>query len=247
MNRDKRILLVTDVTGPGGVDVVLHNQARFGREWGWQVKVLLDSQPGSDRLYRQLVQDGIPAERADLYHGAFAEAGIRAVTRQVIDDCAPRVIHVHCGSPRSALFCREVALASGIPLIFTEHYVHPELSFTPSMHERVVRLYRQAFAVISVCPDNYRLLTGPFNLPAARITVIANTVPPRKGSVPGVSFDNGKESFRAVTVGRLARQKGIDILVESIRLLPPTIRERIFFTVIGDGEERQELARLVAA
>lgn len=42
-------------------------------------------------------------------------------------------------------------------------------------------------------------------------------------------------------VGRVVRQKGLDVLLEALATLPPSLRDRLSVTIVGDGPARAEL------
>jgi len=61
-----------------------------------------------------------------------------------------------------------------------------------------------------------------------------------KAALPG-GFDDDFDGIRIVTVARLHRQKGLDILLHAIAMLDKNIR----LYIIGEGEERAKLRRLI--
>ena len=48
-----------------------------------------------------------------------------------------------------------------------------------------------------------------------------------------------------ISVGRLDRQKGFDVLIEAVSLLDP-LPDDVYFLIVGDGPESESLSRLVA-
>ncbi len=78
-------------------------------------------------------------------------------------------------------------------------------------------------------------------IPRSRIEVIPNPVTPPPPGEPRLRplLGLGRETFLAGTVGRLHRQKGVDVLLRAWALLPP--EGRPVLAVVGDGPERAAL------
>ena len=151
---------------------------------------------------------------------------------------------MQCGSPRSAVFVRELIVQASIPLIFTENYVAASLSVSEERLRRIRRLYRNAYAVISVCEENRALLRRRFGLYSARHVVIRYGVhAPRRPRERG----RKRPYVRALTVARLTSQKGIDVLIRAVAALGQEVRRKFRFTVAGDGELESSLKALAAA
>src|SRR4051812_14448269 len=117
-----RTLIITDVTGPGGVGTHIGQLALEGERRDWDVSVLMDDGKEVDDMARSLRRQGVVVERGKLYHGYHSEQVIRNTVVDAFRRRSPEVVHVQCGSPRSAVFPREVAAQASIPLIFTENY-----------------------------------------------------------------------------------------------------------------------------
>src|SRR5688572_982077 len=109
--------MITDVTLPGGVFTHMDQLASQGRDEGWNVSVLLDDGGGSDSsaaLFRRL---GLTVERGPLARKIHPEQTIREIVLKAFGSNCPDVVHIHCGSPRSALVPREMTVMSSLPLI----------------------------------------------------------------------------------------------------------------------------------
>ncbi|WP_143521853.1 glycosyltransferase, partial [Pseudomonas sp. 2995-3] len=72
----------------------------------------------------------------------------------------------------------------------------------------------------------------------ALINVIPNGV--EKIKVNKVKNERGELTL--LLVGRLSYQKGIDILLEGISLLPDMSKSKIKLNIVGEGELREELS-----
>jgi glycosyltransferase involved in cell wall biosynthesis len=63
-------------------------------------------------------------------------------------------------------------------------------------------------------------------------------------NIDNIRAKYGKNKIILVTVARLIRWKGIDMTIEAINGLPNTIKDKIIFLILGDGEERKNLEKI---
>ena len=235
------VLFITDVTGPGGVGTHMCQLASAGLKAGWDVAVLMDDLPATDGMADLLRQVGIPVHRAGLYRAFNTEQEIRSAVLSAIDEVQPDVIHVHCGSPRSAVVPRELALEASIPLIVAEHYVSADIEIAEDQLERIRTIYRQAYAVIANCEENRIVLQENFGLHAKRQVIIRYGVDlSAQESRPEAT----PAKLKVITTARLVHRKGIDVLIRAVAALPHEIRDRVTFTLVGDGEEETQLKQM---
>lgn len=75
--------------------------------------------------------------------------------------------------------------------------------------------------------------------PDQPIAIIPNGVDAARFSPADARSDGDRLSL--LFVGRVVRQKGLDVLFEALASLPPALRERIGLTIVGDGPARPEL------
>jgi glycosyltransferase involved in cell wall biosynthesis len=54
-------------------------------------------------------------------------------------------------------------------------------------------------------------------------------------------FGIGERRFHALTVARCHPQKGLDVLIEAVAMLPANKRRQIHFAIAGDGPDRSDL------
>src|SRR5262249_8389349 len=47
--------------------------------------------------------------------------------------------------------------------------------------------------------------------------------------------------------GKLSHRKGVDLVVDAVRALPPALRDRTVVVFLGDGDERERLTSMAAA
>lgn len=244
----KRALLLTDVTAPGGVDTYVCGLYETATRLGWEVTVAIDEHPGSDRLADMLNALSAPLLRAPFYHREHDESTRERATRQAIEVARADLVHAVCGAPWTTVLPRETALACGLPLIFTEQYVAPDIYFAPELIDRIRAIYQKAHTVIAVSKNNQRLLTETYGLRGNLVVIpnpasaepIAQYSDSRRREILK-NLDLPERRWQALTVARCVPQKGIDILIEAIALLPDEKRRLIHFAVAGDGPDLGDL------
>jgi glycosyltransferase involved in cell wall biosynthesis len=239
--KQPRALIITDVTMPGGVTTHIGQLARVARARGWHVSVLMDQGSGTDSMADSLRRLGVPVCRGSLYHGHYSDEEIRRAVHAAFERDKPHVVHVQCGSPRSAVLPRELAIEASLPLVVTENYVTANYDIADDTLRRIRGVYRRSFAVISVCDENRSLLRERFGLYADRHVVVRYGVvlPPERVWSPRKS-----RRYRAICVARLTRQKGVEVLVRAVAELPPDLHAGLHFTLVGGGELEGQLKQL---
>jgi glycosyltransferase involved in cell wall biosynthesis len=211
-----------------------------------------------------------PDPALDAWVGRIADAGVE-VTR--LSPTGPRgflhllrlvrwasVVHLTLASRvgsyqvAAALACR----AGRRPLVCV-HQLAREADDFGSLSRRFRALalgavYGCARGHIAVSAEGRRLLPGRAGLDAARVVQISNGVDLDRFS-PADPADRGGLRRRLLgddagvvccTVARLSRQKGLDVLIQAAARLRDADPRPPRFRVIGDGELREELQRLVA-
>ncbi|MCC6159902.1 MAG: glycosyltransferase [Deltaproteobacteria bacterium] len=248
----RNALIITDVTAPGGVDTYVADLCVAARERGWSPWLFMDDGEGSDALAKRIEVLGIPLMRRGLYHRAHDESARRESTREALAWATPQVAHAACGAPWTTVVPREVVLDANLPLVFVEQYVAEGFTFERELHARIRALYRRADAVIAVSEHNAALLRGYGFDATDRLHVIPNSVSPFGGAPMTrgeaiMRFGLPEKELHAVCVARLHRQKGIDVLIEALARVDPSVRARLHVTVLGDGPDRDALVELAAA
>ena len=239
---DRRALLITDVTGPGGVGTHICQLTSIAQTQGWKLTILMDDARSLDIMADSFRRLNVPVIRRGLYTAFNDEQVIRQSVLSAFKVYKPDIVHVHCGSPRSALLPRELTIDNNIPLIFTEHFVSADIEISDDRLKRIKEVYRRTFAAIAVCQENLELLRNHFQFYAARQPVIRYGV-----DLSSEERRNYLLSFplKAITVARLSRRKGIDILIQAIAGLSDKIRSKFQFTLVGNGEDENQLKQMV--
>ena len=147
------------------------------------------------------------------------------------------------------LFAPRMRIAINVHEMLSDHL---ERHFSPAerrfMRAFIRRAFPRAHAIVAVSEGVKEDLVRQFSIAPERITVVPNPVDLeriRRASVDPIASDdfvNGGPSI--VSVGRLVPLKGFDLLIRAFARLDPSLRARL--VIIGDGDERGSLERLIA-
>jgi phosphatidylinositol alpha-1,6-mannosyltransferase len=132
-------------------------------------------------------------------------------------------------------------------------YVHGE-DVTTATYSRehawlVRRVLANAETLIANSHNTAGLLTGLWNIPAAKVHVLHPGVdtryfqPAEHNLCQREALGWGNRPV-LLTVGRLQRRKGHDVLIRALRLIRRAV-PNVLYSVVGDGEERARLEALV--
>jgi glycosyltransferase involved in cell wall biosynthesis len=248
-----RVLVVTDQYPPmvGGVPTVTRALARGLAERGHLVRLLVPS-PGPRR--RVAADDQVTVDfRRSLpwpwYDGMRLAWTSRSAARKLITGFEPDVIHIHSPLTLGAM-ARKVARQFGIPVVYTNHYL-PE-NARPARRRRS-RAFDAAFYAYLVWFGNRTShVTAPTST-ALRLlcdrglrcasSVISNGVD-LTSYCPGAGSDEIRDRYglRAdcpviLTVGRLSREKGVDVLLDAAARLTQDAQ----FAIAGTGPDEDRL------
>jgi len=230
--------MISDFTQLGGAGTYLVNIVDQALSDSWDIVILFDVNDEIKPLKNELVDKGVEVICKPLYHGHYPEEMIKENTQIILDRYAPDLVHVICGSPRSAIISREVVCKNHIPLLFTETYVPYDFDMTEITRKRLQHLYKSAFAVTTVCKGNVENLEHLIQLDMSNIHVIPSSVAHvRERQVSDVKRDK----YKAIFIGRLVKQKGVDILLEALNIMEKNYLERIHISIYGDGCEKDHL------
>lgn len=242
----KKVLLVTDVMERGGVDRYLTDLALYTMREGWKVEVVLEQ--GTASVIPQLLNKSCPIHWGPLYHRHHSSGEVRAFFTSLLQKLRPELVHVSCGAPWSCLAVREEVLRAKVPLQFTEHLV-PLHSFLEK--ERIQQIY-QGGTAIHVSEEGLKNLSEQVSIPMERVQVIHNGV-----DILGIQqrslsreerrkqLEEPRGSFRLLVASRIVAQKGVDLVIQALSLLPQQERQKLQLDIWGEGEERAFLEQKV--
>ena len=157
------------------------------------------------------------------------------------------VFHLHVGSGREDFDGARAARRAGVPAVVqTQH--QPWLFRAPGKLARFTRAVRPVDQLIAVSESMQRSYER-VGVSGGRIVTVPNGIVPR-GPGPGraaarAELGLGPDQPVVLTVGRLVRQKGHDLLVEAV---PPLVERfpDVAVVVLGEGSMRGLLTRRAA-
>lgn len=223
-----------------GVAGYVEALSRFQAERGWDVHVATGAEAA---MVPGVTRHLWAAERSPI-HGVRAESEVLAT---IIDKVDPAVVVLH--SAKAGLVGRLVIRASR-PTVYLPH-AWSFLALSAKLAPAALNWERQAArwtnAVIAVSDAEAELTVARgIHVP---LFVVRNPVPPgwpqtdagdRAAARAALGLDDGP---LAVSVGRLSRQKGHDVLIEAWpRVLQRVPQARL--VIVGDGELREPLESL---
>jgi glycosyltransferase involved in cell wall biosynthesis len=153
-------------------------------------------------------------------------------------------IHAHFAD-LNLVYAQLLANWTGIPFGVTTHRY--DILDNPIPVDHASHLFSKANPVITVSLFNRDLMEGKFSLRADRINVVHCGIDLMRFSRANRPLPRPRESpMQIVTVGRLAHQKGHDILFRALRLAADK-GLRFTLQLIGDGPERDRLEELAVS
>ena len=179
--------------------------------------------------------------------GVMLPAARRAWMGALRED-APEVLHVQCFGP-NGIYADWLARRRRLPLVYSHHgetFGDADGAFDVSalLRDRLSRTLQRADAVTSVSEWAGRDLER-FGFPAERLRVVYNGVDPDEAVGPPPP---GLPERYVFGVGRLAGNKGFDVLVRAFaRIAGEPAMRSVGLVIGGDGPEAEALRELAAA
>lgn len=269
-----RVLVVSDQYAPmvGGVPTVTRTLARGLAERGHLVRLLVPSPGRSDRPATsgaaagrataevgaddQVTVDFRRSVPWPWYDGMRLAWISRSAARKLITGFAPDVIHVH--SPLTlGVMTRRVGRRLGIPVVYTNHYL-PQ-NARPARRRRSPAFDAAFYRYLVWFGNNSTQVSAPTSTALGLLrdrglrvpaTVVSNGVD-LSTYCPGPASDKVRDRYglRAdcpiiLAVGRLSREKAIDVLLEAAATLTQDAQIAIAGTGPDEGRLRAQAERL---
>ncbi|HEX2267908.1 MAG TPA: glycosyltransferase [Pyrinomonadaceae bacterium] len=194
-------------------------------------------------VYYQYARPLIPHGPESVTYNTFARAAQNGFDQIVKEWGKPDIIHAHVVLPAvwSAL---GVAKKHGIPIVMTEHSGPFSMHLGTEMSRRLVReALTGVNGIIAISPAMAKQLLD-FQ-PGLQIDIIGESVR-TDFFVPADGVDKAKGTRKSfLAVARLAEQKGLEHLVEAVRLLLDKGLESFEVTIGGEGPDRPKLEDLI--
>jgi glycosyltransferase involved in cell wall biosynthesis len=238
-----RILVATDVTGPGGVDYYAFALLAALRRAGHDPVLLCEEQSGSS-LARLANTHGIDVMEGRLYRRWYDTGEVETHSIDALSWSGADTVHIVTGSPRSCLPLRAAALQRSIPLMITESQVGDELTLSERELRLVVESYAAAAAVIFVSEGNRNQMRA-VGCDSPRSVVVPNGV--NLSYAAAYRRVDSRPGFPAkiVCVARLSPEKSISTLIAAVGQLSEAIVASV--TVYGEGACRSHLEAQIVA
>lgn len=226
--------------GPaGGLESVVRTLASGQKARGYAVGVVsvIGLDQAEPALHASLRARGVETLPVELPARAYSRE--RGEYRAIFSRIRPDIVHTH--GYRSDVLAGGVAASLGIPRVTTVH------GFTGGDWKNRIyeflqlRAFRHFEAVVPVSRPLARKLEHR-GVPGRKLTVIANGF---DATAPLVSRQQARQILglppeAAVVgwVGRLSREKGLDVMLEALASLGPEYPQ---LSVVGDGAQREHL------
>lgn len=246
--RPLRIAMVLDTWDDANNGAVVSTR-RFVdllRDQGHLVTVLAGGHPGPGKV-------ALPGLRVPIFDGIMRKMrfAFARPDRRILEETLPLQDVVHVQFP-FWLGIRAVSVArrAGIPVVSSFHVQAENLLHNVGIRNRaaVAQVYRLFLRTVYgrsdhvVCPSPFAEQVLRRHRLRAPITVISNGLPPQFRPAPRQEWPDLGGRFTILSVGRLAREKRYDLLVEAVRR---SRHERnVQLVVIGDGPLRGRIEQL---
>lgn len=226
-----RLLAYTDATTWGGAEECLTTLLREldGR---FAISVVGVDRSTLDRVAARC--PGVLVYLVPPFHGKFDFGSLWAHAR-MFRRLQPDICHINMRIPSSCQAGIVAAMLTGAKIVAVEHLpLYSRSSFVRWSRRQASRLYA---AHVAVGEASAKEVEWQLGLPAGSVRTIHNGVVPtdpvRRQATGGPPVVG--------TLGRLVAQKGHDVLLQALELLP-----RVRAVVVGEGPDRARLEQLAA-
>ena len=238
--RPARVLYLIVDLPLGGAEIHLLNLVRHLDRDRYSPVVLCIGKNGP--IGEEIAREGVPVTELGLLRKGGPDRRIAKILREFLRREKISLVHSHLY--HANVYGRLAAFREGIPAVCTIHntYAHPK------MHRRLVNrwLARRTARIIAVSGPVRDDIIRYDGVDPSRVVVIPNGVDPGRFDIPVTRVEAREKlgiptgRFLVGTVGRLEEQKGLQYLLEAIRILRGGGKEA-FLLVVGSGREEARL------
>lgn len=231
-----KVLEVIDSLGSGGAESLLKNfvlEAKKNNVFNIEIATLY-----SNAIFKKEIEDaGIPVWTLGLTY----KYDLRGVTKliKLIKERKYDIIHVHLFPADVFAAIASLFLPRNIKWIFSEHGAHNRRrtlkifkildNFTYSRYSKIVCVSKQVeLVLLNWIPSN-----------KGKTKVIPNAVP-----IPKFLNPCSVKTYDILFVGRLTKQKSVEILLKAINILKNKYSRNLKIAIVGDGELKENLNNL---
>jgi glycosyltransferase involved in cell wall biosynthesis len=245
MNSRKVAIQLISTGGVYGAERALLELAGYLHDQGWESHVVALEGRGAAGLVTRAASQGLPAE-AFVSGGRLGVLPMASKLRRLLRRYPHAVVHSHGYKPDILLSW--LGAAGRRPCLATCHNWISDtrkLQLWEALDKRALRHFDH---VVAVSADIARELTGN-GVAAERVSVIDNgiSVPEAEADARAAvhaEFGIPSGSKVIVHIGRLARSKRIDVLLQALAELPGDPQTHLLLA--GEGEQRESLVLLVS-
>jgi glycosyltransferase involved in cell wall biosynthesis len=224
----------------GGAEIHLLNLVRHLDRDRYSPVVLCIGKNGP--IGEEIAREGVPVTELGLLRKGGPDRGIAKSLREFLQREKISLVHSHLY--HANYYGRLAAFREGIPAVCTIHNTYA----SPKMHRRFINrwLARRTARIIAVSAPVRDDILRYDGVDPSKVVVIPNGVDPDRFDIPLTRAEaRGRlgipaEHYLIGTVGRLEEQKGLQYLLDAIRILRGAGKEA-FLLVVGSGREEARL------
>jgi glycosyltransferase involved in cell wall biosynthesis len=227
-----------------GAERTLVELASYLADRGWESHVVALEGAGAAELVQQATARGLIAE-AFVPHGRLGLRPMLRRLRQLEERYPGAVLHSHGYKP-DMLLTLSGATRRTRCIATCHNWVSDsaKMRLIEALDKRALRGFPQVVGVSDAIAAELRRS----GVPARSVSVIHNGITPPQAEAGArarvrAEFSLSEAAQLLVHVGRLARSKRIDVLLQSLAALPPAVQ----LLLVGDGAERGALQERAAS
>lgn len=231
------ILHLLAPAGIGGLERVVQSLAIGQQQRGHHVAVaaVLDSENDADAFFRPLERARVPLHRIIAPRRAYRHE--RRAVRSIVESLNPDVVHSH--GYRPDVVDSGLIRALGVATVTTAHG-YTGGAFRNRLYETVQRFAFRRFDAVIAVSEPLGTLLNRAGVPHKRLHVVPNgfvqIVEPFDRVRARAALSLPPDRFVIGWVGRMIREKGLDVLVDAMADLGDV---DFLTSAIGAGPERQ--------
>lgn len=254
-NKEKNILLVTDVMINGGVDTYVSLLSTEAIKNGWNVLILIDENSKSAITKNNL--SNIKIYYGKIYHRKYSKEEISYSVSELLK-IMPKInlCHIICGISWSCITVRELLIKRKIPIVNTEQFVPQNINFSITDFNCLKKIYNKTEKIIFVEKYNLDILKNLFGkVVEKRSCIIHNAIGIEAIEKKSTSVKSRKsllinkiqsnKKLKLLFIGRLTEQKGLDVLLEALQRLKKNVKENIQFDIYGSGDLEHKIYDII--
>jgi glycosyltransferase involved in cell wall biosynthesis len=243
--RPRVVLQYVDSDVFGGSERVLLQLLRGLDRSRWHPVLLHHAASGLARLLDEARAAGVPVRTAPRVTDANLLFRLPALVRAVSLD-RPAVFHAHLNWPLACKFGLAAAAVRRVPAIVATVHLVPDDLMNRNVRAQVRAVGATVHRYLAVA-NHVRDRLAALGLPGRKLRVVRNGIDTAELLRPAnpelrIRLSGAPQRPVILTVARLARQKGIDVLLSAASQVPDAV-----FLIAGEGPERTALEGRAAA